>query len=106
MKQKRASGRSGWAQNISFDATEARFMMLDKRLAPPPGTYDPRTALGDTVPKENPRGGPFGSKSKVNTFIYCTYINITDISYSQSALILRKMTREVIVRATVPQLGG
>jgi hypothetical protein len=64
MKQKRASGRSGWAQNISFDATEARFMMLDKRLAPPPGTYDPKTGLSDALPRENARGGPFGSKSK------------------------------------------
>lgn len=38
---------------------------LDKRIAPPPGAYTPKTALADMVKKENPRAGGFGTKSKV-----------------------------------------
>ena len=67
MKQKRAAGRSGWAQSISFNATESRFMQIDKRVAPPPGAYTPKTALTDSLKSQNVRGGPFGSKSKVKT---------------------------------------
>lgn len=64
LKKKRMAARSGWAQHVSFDATEARFMQLDKKVAPPPGTYDPKTTIADHLKHENPRAGPFGSKSK------------------------------------------
>jgi hypothetical protein len=67
LKKKRMAARSGWAQHVSFDATEARFMQLDKKVAPPPGSYDPRTTIADHLKRENPRAGPFGSKSKVTS---------------------------------------
>lgn len=70
MKKKRAAGRSGWAQNVSFDATEARFMQIDKKVAPPPGSYTPKTTLADTIAKQNARSGGFGSKSMVCIFIF------------------------------------
>lgn len=61
--------RSGWAQNVSFESTEERFhQTVPNTAAPPPGTYHPKTSLADQLPKENPRGGPFGSNLKVNNF--------------------------------------
>ena len=63
--------RSGWAQNISFESTEGRFHENGpKSIAPPPGTYTPKTALVDHIPKENPRGGAFGSTLKVSCYFY------------------------------------
>lgn len=68
--------RSGWAQNISFECTEERFHENGpKSVAPPPGTYTPKTALIDQIPKENPRGGPFGSNLKVIIFFILYLFN-------------------------------
>ncbi len=66
LKHKRMASRSGWAQNISFQATEERFFSPSKgSLAPPAGTYTPKNALSDCIPHENTRAGPFGSTVKV-----------------------------------------
>ena len=63
--------RSGWAQNISFGGTEERFHENGPASsAPPPGTYTPKTALVDHLPKENPRGGAFGSSIKVHLVVF------------------------------------
>lgn len=62
MKKKKMHSRSGWAQNISFDATEARFFTPFKNNNPPPGLYQPKGTLADTLPRTNERSGPFGSK--------------------------------------------
>jgi hypothetical protein len=66
LRKKRMGARSGWAQNVSFQTTEERFFCaVPETAAPPPGTYKPKTTLADTLPKENPRSGPFGSSLKV-----------------------------------------
>jgi hypothetical protein len=66
LKKKRMLARSGWAQNISFESTEERFHQHEPgSSAPPPGTYHPKTSLVDHLPKQNPRGGAFGSNLKV-----------------------------------------
>jgi hypothetical protein len=65
LKKKKMASRSGWAQNIAFEATDTRF--TDPRAqAPPPGTYDPRTTLADTIPSQNTRSGAFGTKDVVS----------------------------------------
>lgn len=93
MKQKRSAARSGWAQNVSFDATEARFMELDKRVAPPPGAYTPKTTLADTMPTQNARSGGFGSKSMVSiSMFFCQNCAKTELKlFNLSASILKKV---------------
>lgn len=67
--------RSGWAQNVSFQTTEGRFFSAEQgSAAPPPGTYKPKTALADTIPKQNPRSGPFGSSLKVKPPPLCSLV--------------------------------
>lgn len=74
--------RSGWAQNISFESTEERFhQTVPTSAAPPPGTYHPKTSLADQLPKENPRGGAFGSNLKVDYSTNTFLIYISEILY-------------------------
>lgn len=65
LRRKRMLGRSGWAQNVSFQSTEERFFTAEPgNVAPPPGTYVPKTAIADHIARQNPRSGAFGSSVK------------------------------------------
>jgi hypothetical protein len=63
VKAKKMKGRSGWAQNISFDNTETRFFHPTPKFeAPPPGIYNPQnTNISHGIPKQSKRTPGFGS---------------------------------------------
>jgi hypothetical protein len=63
VKSKKLRGRSGWAQNISFDNTEKRFFQPTPAFsAPPPGMYDPQNFnVSHGIPKQSKRTPGFGS---------------------------------------------
>lgn len=74
LKQKKMAVRSGWAQNIAFTSTEARFNSdSGANDVPPPSAYFPKMGLADLAPKPNARGGAFGSKDTVR----CVYLYLT-----------------------------
>lgn len=64
-KSKRLKGRSGWAQNISFDNTEKRFFHPTPAFtAPPPGMYDPKNYnLASGIEHQSKRTPGFGSNT-------------------------------------------
>lgn len=79
LKQKQIASRSGWAQNISFSATEQRFHAIDNnKEIPPPGTYRPKNEFKDLIGKPNRRAGPFGGSSKRFEEEKPTYIQRSD----------------------------
>lgn len=60
MKQKKASSRSNWAQNIAFTSTERRFNQTFDNEVPSSTSYYPRTGISDNLKGPNVRGGAFG----------------------------------------------
>jgi hypothetical protein len=69
LRRKRMTARSGWAQNISFQATEERFFKPEPEPpGPPPGHYQLKDGVGDMKFKDDARSGPFGSSLKRFTF--------------------------------------
>jgi len=65
IKAKKLKGRSGWAQNISFDNTEKRFFKPTPAFeAPPPGLYNPTNFdLASGIEHQSKRTPGFGSNT-------------------------------------------
>jgi len=65
IKAKKLKGRSGWAQNISFDNTEKRFFKPTPAFeAPPPGLYAPKNFdLATGIGVQSKRTPGFGSRT-------------------------------------------
>lgn len=66
LRSKKLKSRSGWAQNISFDATEERFFKATRQetVVPPPGAYTPKTEFKQLLKKSNERAPGFGSSTE------------------------------------------
>jgi hypothetical protein len=61
LKQKKMISRSDWAQNIAFVSTEERFKDGHDSDIPAPTAYAPKVGLTDNLPRQNIRGGAFGT---------------------------------------------
>lgn len=106
MKRKKMHSRSGWAQNISFDATESRFFEPTRVLPPGPGEYALKEGIADRAPQPNPRGGAFGAKDE--RFKEPKAANNVRFGEQAAAEVERNLSggNSSLVRPEGPEIGG